>query len=667
MTSKLAIEEILSEAEKEAGRFTWEGTFADYLRKVTENPSMSRVAHKLVHDAITAQGEYESASGEPVYKLFDGKIFGLDAPLANLVQYFASSARRLEIRKRILLLLGPPASGKSSIVALIKEALEQFTRTDAGALYAIKGCPMQEEPLHLIPQRLRSKLLEDYGIYVEGDLCPRCRYVLRTRYQGRISEMPVNRVVFSENEAVGIGYYVATNPNPMDASLLVGSIDTSQLEGDRTEVAGKAFRLDGEFNVANRGLIEMVEIFKADRHLLTTLLGLAQEQLIKMDRFGSVYADEVVIGHSNEGDFNEFKLEERSEALKDRIIEIRIPYNLRVGGEVKIYRKMLESSGLENVHLSPLTLSTVSIFAVLTRLEPPTKQGMRDLDKLRLYDDQIIPPFSRADVVQMKRHHINEGMKGISPRYVMNRLSTAASSREVRCISPLKALDSLWRGLGENVSLETEDRAKYIRFVRDTVEEYGKRAIQEVQKAFEEGFEQSASELLSEYLAEVESYGAGRWGQPSAARAGRTASERDMREMEKYARVADRDRPRFRREIHQLFSNLKGRGVPFNYTSEPRLKAAIEARLFPDRRRLDHTLSQPHSSRRQVEWARRRGVIYNRLINSYGFCSQCADDTIEYVSHVLKGRPVLKAPNNEAIEWQWDLDPSPTTPSSTPE
>ena len=123
------------------------------------------------------------------------------------------------------------------------------------------------------------------------------------------------RIVFTEQEAVGIGYYVATS-NPTDASLLVGSVDTSQLEGDRLEVAGKAFRLDGELNVANRGLMEFVEIFKVDPHLLTTLLGLAQEQLIKMDRFGSVYADEVVVGHSNEGDFRSFIGDPSSEALE---------------------------------------------------------------------------------------------------------------------------------------------------------------------------------------------------------------------------------------------------------------------------------------------------------------------------------------------------------------
>ena len=543
MTSETTINDLLAEAEREVGRFTWEGTFADYLRMVTEDASLSRLSHKLVYDAVVAGGVEEAPTGEPVYSPFAGEIFGVDAALNRIAQYLASSARKLETRKRMLL-LGPPASGKSTIVALIKQALERHTRTDEGAVYGIKVCPMQEEPLHLIPHQLRQRLLDSHGIYIEGDLCPRCRYVLHTKHNGKVSEMEVQRVTFSDHQAVGIGYYVASNPNPTDASLLVGSIDTAQLEGDRLEVAGKAFRLDGEFNVANRGMIELVEIFKADPHLLTTLLGLAQEQLIKMERFGSVYADEVIVGHSNEGDYEAFKTDKRSEALKDRIIEVRIPYNLRVRDEVKIYEKMLRSSGLDE-----------------------------------------------------------------------------------------------------------EDPAKHIGFVKDTVEDYGQRAVREVQRAFEERFDQTAAELLSEYLDNVQSYCSGS--------ADRSVNERGMREMEKHIRISDRERDTFRREIHQFFTNLRNRDVSFDYTSEPRMKAAIEARLFPDRRKVERALSRPRLARRQAEWARRRGAVFNRLFNLYGHCPQCADDTIEYVVHVLKGNAVLKSPRDEGIEWQWDLNPSP--------
>jgi len=646
VTNKPAIEDLLADSDQELGRYAWEGTFADYLRMVSSDPSVSRLSHRLVYDAIAAKGVEESPAGDPVYSLFDGEIFGLDTALENVVHYFASSARRLEIRKRILLMVGPPASGKSSILALIKRAMEDFTRTDQGAVYAIKGCPMQEEPLHLVPEELRPGLMEHYGVHVEGDLCPRCRYELRANYGGKASEMPVTRVTFSEYEAVGIGYYLATSPNP-DASLLVGSVDSSRLDGDRLEVAGKAFRLDGELNVANRGIMELVEIFKADAHLLTTLLSLAQEQLIKMERFGSVYADEVIVGHSNEGDFEQFKADERSEALKDRIIEIQIPYNLTVGDEVKIYDKMVTGTELENVHLAPLTLPAMSIFSVLSRLDPPARQGMSLLDKLRLYDGIKVPRYSLDDVPEMRRHSQDEGMSGISPRYVMNGLSAVASTPDIHCITPLNALNSLWEGLRENISLNDVDLVKYIELMKDAVEEYGNRAVEDVQRAFKEGFDSSATDLLSEYLSQLARY-----------LDGGDASEREMREMEKQVGVVERSREEFRRRVRGFFTNLKARGVEYDHKTEPRLKAAIEARLFPTRRTVERTLTPPRFARQRVEWRRERTAIFSRLVESYGYCSTCAEDVIDFTLHVLKSRTVVKSLKNEGIAWEWELQPS---------
>ncbi len=663
MTNNTA-KDLLIEAEMEVGRYDWEGTFADYLQRVIDAPSVSRLSHKIVYDAIMAEGVERSPRGDPIYKLFENKIFGLDDVLDRIVQYFASSSRRLEIRKRILLLLGPPAGGKSSIVALIKDALQDFTRTDDGAVYAIKDCPMQEEPLHLIPRELRPKLQEEHDIYIEGDLCPKCRYMVRSTYQGKISEVPVIRVVFSEQEAVGIGYYVATNPNPADASLLVGSMDENQLAGDRRVVAGKAYRMDGELNVANRGLMEFVEIFKGDRHLLTTLLGLAQEQLIKLERFGSVYADEAIIGHSNEGDFLAFMNDESFEALRDRIIAIQIPYNLRINDEVKIYQKMLKSSGLENTHIPPLTLPAMSIFAVLTRLEPaPLRTGISLVEKLSLYNDR----GNDDSVMQLKRQHPNEGMKGMSPRFVMNRLSSVANSPDVTCVTPIAALDSMWQGRMENLSMDAEERGHYIQILSDTIREYNARAKKDVQKAFEESFEQTAEIMLKDYLANVASYCTGEPLLDENTGAEREYNELLMREMERHMNVNERSKNDFRREIHRLFTSWRQRGLSFDYASEPRIRQAVEDRLFPDDKKLQDTLSEPRQERDKVEWARKRRAIFNRLVSSYGYCDRCAGDIIEYVLHVLRRHTVMQPLRNEGIEWHWERNPPPPQALPVPE
>ncbi len=650
MPNRSSIQDILADSEQAVARYSWDGTFADYLRLAAGNPGISRLSHRLVYDAIMNAGREESPTGEPIYRLFSGDVYGLEDQLERIVQYFAAAASRLEIRKRILLLLGPPAGGKSTIATLIKGAMERFTRSDVGAVYAIKGCPMQEDPLHLVPHEVRPRLMDEFGIYVEGDLCPKCRYLLRSEYEGRVGDVPVTRVVFSEQEAVGIGFYIATNPNPSDDAspyaLLVGSIDSTQLGGDRGEVAGKAFRMDGELNVANRGLVEFGEIFKADRHLLTTLLGLAQEQTIKMERFGSVYVDEVVIAHSNEGDFNAFMKDESAEALKDRIIAVQIPYNLRVSDEIRIYQKMLAGGMQQKAHVAPLTLAAMSAFAVLTRLDPPDRQGVTLLDKLRMYDGQAFQRFSSDDVRDMKRRHPNEGMRGLSPRYVMNRLSAVSGDPDITCLSPLRTLDALWQGLKENLSVDSEEQVKYADFVRDSVSEYGGLAVRDIQRAYKEGFEESANDLLKDYLTNVDAFCAGR-----------DYVERDMRDIEKQAGVADRVRSDFRHEINAHFANLKSRGVKYDYTSERRLKAAIEDRLLPDRRTLERTLTRPRFARQRAEWRRLRSAVYNRLIGNYGYCKACAEDLIEFALLVVKNGAVLKTPRNEDLEWKWELNP----------
>ena len=649
----MSIEEILAASEREASLYDWKGTFADYLAMVVENPSLVKFSHARARDAILSQKVDTLPTGEPVYRLFEQDIFGLDDVLKQIVEYFEAATKGTETRKRILLLLGPPASGKSTIVALIKKALEDYTRTDEGAVYAIAGCPMQEEPLHLIPHSLRPVLKEQYGIEIEGELNPRNRYLLRTKYKGNIAEVPVERVVFSEHEAVGIGYYVATNPNA-DSSLLVGSIDTDRLDGDRTEVAGRAFRMDGEFNVANRGMIEMVEIFKADKHLLTTLLGLAQEQVIKMEKFGSIYSEQVIIGHSNEGDFNTFALDEHSEALKDRIIAIRVPYNLRVSEEVKIYNKITTRSQEAGVCLAPLTLQVASTFAVLSRLDQPASQGMTLLDKMRLYDGRMVRTHTRQDAIEMRRHHADEGMTGISPRYVMNRIAAVASIPDVKCVTPLAVLDSLWQGMSENVSLDQAGKAAFIGLVSDTVGEYNELAVTDVQRAFEESFDETAAILLAGYLKSARAYCSGK--EPDDDDVG--FDERDMQEIERPINVRARDKKAFREEIDRLASLFEKRGRRFHYATEPRLKVAIESRLFPSTRELQRALTRPRFARQRAEWSQRRISIVKRLIDNYGYCAVCAEDLLKYVTELLQKKTMFRTPKNEGVEWQWDLYPT---------
>jgi serine protein kinase len=243
-------------------RLTWQGSFREYLEMVRKNPQVCQLAHSRIYNLITAAG-VEEVSGQRRYCFFTRELFGLDRTLEKLVEeYFHPAARRLDVRKRILLLMGPVGGGKSTLVNMLKRGLEDYSRTEEGALYGIKGCPMHEEPLHLIPRELRGEFLNEYGIYIEGELCPACRLRLETEFCGGIEEIPVERVLLSEEKRVGIGTFTPSDPKSQDIAELTGSIDFSAITEYGSESDPRAYRFDGELNIANRGMMEFQEILR---------------------------------------------------------------------------------------------------------------------------------------------------------------------------------------------------------------------------------------------------------------------------------------------------------------------------------------------------------------------------------------------------------------------
>jgi serine protein kinase len=281
-------------AEEEGLR--WEGTFADYLEIVSRDPGVAKSAHARIYDMIAAAGIDGDADGYRRYQFFDTELFGLDATLERLVEeYFHAAARRLDVRKRILLLMGPVSGGKSTIVTMLKHGLERYSRTDEGALYGIKGCPMHEEPLHLVPVELRREFEEEFHLRIEGNLCPSCRMRLEADYGSDIERMPVERIVLSEELRTGIGTFSPSDPKSQDIADLTGSIDFSTITEYGSESDPRAYRFDGELNKANRGLMEFQEMLKCDEKFLWHLLSLTQEGNFKAGRFALISADEAPV------------------------------------------------------------------------------------------------------------------------------------------------------------------------------------------------------------------------------------------------------------------------------------------------------------------------------------------------------------------------------------
>ncbi len=1064
----------------------WEGTFAQYFEIASKNPKVGRLSHERIYDMIMDAGMDMTRTGEPHYKFFGQEIFGIEKPLQQIVDYFHSAAQRLEVRKRVLLLMGPVGGGKSTAVALMKRGLEAYTRTPEGAVYAIRDCPMHEEPLHLIPNDLREDVEKEFGIYIEGDLCPHCRYMVDNQFRGRIEEVPIKRITFSEKYRVGVGTFTPSDPKSQDISELVGGIDLSTIGEVGVESDPRAYRFDGELNIANRGLMEFVEMLKCvsgntlvftpqgirrldsfahaehpvgesrdietqiasstgiesathvyragisktkritthrgfvqegtfehrlqivnddgvlvwrrhdelqvgdwvvlqkgqnlwgqdvtfswqpekpqlvyrmqvpermtpelarwlgyliaegdvrpdgtirfanveeelrtdytqltqrlfgitprhytgvvqmnsvalanflkyvgfitgaynkeipwavlqssrdavlefiagyfagdgtvnqngrlswttasealsrqlqvvlvnlgvitrrtkvlhrasstseygtywnvaangadadvlasqmrllpqrkrltyervaltelragradlipntagywtaiseelqrvvmDRamavsgsgyrmregayqvlgedyinlHMLRTatntctrtmatkvlsklegwvepppglstllnpsqfydevvsiedseaecwdlhvpgsntyvangivnhncdekflyvLLTLSQEQNIKTGRFSMIYADEVVASHTNEHEYQSFVGNKKSEALQDRIILVKIPYNLRVSDEVKIYEKLLKQSSLQNVHIAPYTLRIASIFAILTRLEPSKKAGMSLMKKLRLYDGEDMEDFKQKDVRELQEEAMREGMDGISPRYVINRLSNALIKQGVTFITPIDALRALRDGLDQHTSITRDERERYLNFISEARKEYDQIAQKEVQRAFVYSYEESARTLLNNYLDNIESYSNKTKMRDPITDEEMDADEHLMRSIEEQIGVSENSKRSFREEILIRISSLARKGLTFDYMSHERLKEAIEKKLFADLRDVVKITTSTRTP--DKDQLRKINEVINRLVAEHGYTTESANELLRYTGSLL--------------------------------
>ncbi|HZS75709.1 MAG TPA: LAGLIDADG family homing endonuclease [Ktedonobacteraceae bacterium] len=1063
----------------------WEGTFAQYFEIATKKPHVARLSHERIYHMIMDAGVETARNGEPRYNFFSQEIFGIEKPLQQIVEYFHSAAQRLEVRKRILLLMGPVGGGKSTIVYLLKRGLEAYSRTEQGAIYAIKGCPMHEEPLHLIPVDLRPDVEKEFGLYIEGDLCPHCRYMVDNEYKGRIEEVPVKRIAFSEKYRVGVGTFTPSDPKSQDISELVGGIDLSTIGEVGVESDPRAYRFDGELNIANRGIMEFVEMlkcissnsliftqqgirridsfaqpdhpegesrevavqiasgtgiettqhlfragvkptkrittrrgfnqegafehrvqvvnkdgvqiwkrhdqlevgdwvvlqkgqnlwgqdvrfdwqstrpehaltiripermtpelarwlgyliaegdvrpdgtvrfsnheeelrsdyaslteqlfgikprsytgvvqlnsaaladflnylgyktgaynkeipwsvlqssrecvleflagyfagdgtvnlngrlswataseqlseqlqvvllnlgvvsrrvktrqragknapyrdywnvtasgadadllasqmrllpqrkrlayerasFKVQRagradliphtaaywttiseelqrvvmaratatgtgyreregayqilgedytnlHMLRTgtntctremankilnnlegwvepptglsallnpsqfydeivsiedgeaecwdlhvpgsntfiangivnhncdekflyvLLTLSQEQNIKTGRFSMIYADEVVVSHTNEHEYQSFVGNKKSEALQDRIILVKVPYNLRVSDEVKIYEKLLKQSALQNVHIAPYTLRIAAIFAVLTRLEQSKKAGMSLMKKLRLYDGEDMEDFKQKDVRELQEEAVREGMDGISPRYIINRLSSALVKQNTTCINPIDALRALRDGLDQHTSITREERERYLMFISEARKEYDEMAKKEVQRAFVYSYEESARTLLNNYLDNVEAFCNKTKLRDPITDEEMEPDEQLMRSIEEQIGITENAKKSFREEILIRISSLARKGLSFDYTSHERLKEAIEKKLFADLRDVVKITTSTRTP--DKEQLRKINDVVNRLMAEHGYCHVCANEILRYTGSLL--------------------------------
>ncbi|MTH53489.1 protein prkA [Bacillus mangrovi] len=614
-------------------RLKWEGTFVEYLEILKTRPYVAQSAHSRVYNMIKDFG-IEEENGVKKYKFFDQQLFGLEEALERLVEeYFHPAAKRLDVRKRILLLMGPVSGGKSTLVTMLKRGLEKYSHTDNGSVFAIKGCPMHEDALHLIPHHLRQDFYEEYGIRIEGNLSPLNMMRLQEEYGGRIEDVVVERVFFSEDKRVGIGTFSPSDPKSQDIADLTGSIDFSTIAEYGSESDPRAYRFDGELNKANRGMMEFQEMLKCDEKFLWHLLSLTQEGNFKAGRFALISADELIVAHTNETEYRSFISNKKNEALHSRIIVIPIPYNLRATEEERIYDKMISESDVNDVHIAPHTLKVAAMFSILTRLKEAKRSDIDLVKKMRLYDGESVEGYNTVDLEELKKEYQDEGMSGIDPRYVINRISSTIIRKENPSINALDVLRSLKEGLDQHPSISQEDRERYLNFISVARKEYDDIAKKEVQKAFVYSYEESAKTLMDNYLDNVEAYCNKNKLRDPLTGEEMNPDEKLMRSIEEQIGISENAKKAFREEILIRISAYARKGKRFDYNSHERLREAIQKKLFAD---LKDVVKITTSTKTPDEQQLKKvNEVVARLIDEHGYNSTSANELLRYVGSLL--------------------------------
>ncbi len=622
------------------GDLNWKGNFYDYLDVVKKDKKVARLTHARIYDMIMDKGVEKDKDGHILrYKFFEDEIFGCEKALDSLVEYFQAGAQLLDPRKRILLMMGPAGGGKSSVAILLKRGLEEYTLTEKGKVYAIDGCPMHEEPLHALPNELRKEFEKEYKVYVEGELCPMCQWKLNNEWgedkngvwKPDLAKIPVKRVIFSEQDRVGIGTFSPQSEKDQDISELIGSMDLSQIGEIGSESDPRAWKFDGELNIANRGVVEFIEMLKSPPQFLYLLLNLAQEQRIKISRYPLIYADEVIVSHTNEAEYQKFMAEQTNEALQDRINRIKVPYNLTVNDEEKIYDKLLKGS--EKVHIAPKTTHIASMFAVLSRLVDVEKDKKVDLvTKMKLYNGEKLKGWTASEVRALKEENPDEGMTGIGPRFVVDALSKIMARPGTKCLNPIQSLRGLRHHLDYHPRIDKKLKEYYMEVLDKVKEEYHDMIKKQVMSAFVTGYQEQARALVDRYLFEVNAWRKSDKVEDPTTGEERDADEKFMRSVEEEIGISESASKEFREEVVAKVADLALDGRKFDYTSHQGLSDAIEKKLFSDVKSVTKAIVSADVLDKDQE-KRLDQVI--QAMKENGYCEVCARETLKYLSKII--------------------------------
>lgn len=634
-------QKVILEDRETRKKTMWKGSMLEYLEIIRGQPGLSTLAHKRLYDMLVDAGVQEVNLDENprlkrlhrgekfrTFNFFSEDFYGMEKTLNQIVRYFHSASLRGEESRQVLYLVGPVGSGKSSLVERLKQGLERLQ-----PFYAIENCPMNEEPLHLVPRHLRKEFSKMLGVEIEGDLCPVCRYRLKEDFQGRWEEVPVRTYEFSIRGKRGVGVVPPVDPNNQDTSVLIGSEDISKLdlysEGDP-----RVLDLTGALNVGNRGMVEFIEVFKNETEYLHAMITATQEKSIPAPgRHGMIYVDTCIVAHSNEAEWKKFKSDHTNEAILDRIVTVKVPYNLRLSEEVKIYKKIIRQSRF-TADIAPHTIEIASMFAILSRLEPTNKCDL--VTKLKLYNGEEVVEKGKTkkiDVVELKEEAKNEGMTGISTRFIMKALDNALSDNiESNAIHPISVREALVHMVKE-ADFADDVRKRYLEFLQDTLhKEYLEILEREITKAFVYSYREQAESLFQNYLDHAEAYVTKKRFKDRNTGEELEPDESFMKSIEEQIAIIGTASDGFRQEVIAYLWSVGRRGESISYESYEPLKEAIEKKLMASVRDVSRIITKART--RDEEQSKKYDRMVEQLIRN-GYPASCVDHILKYAANNL--------------------------------
>ena len=624
-------------SEKKETRFS--GNFLEYLDYVKENPGVVKTSHKRLYDSIMDYSVETLPDSDPrklsifggenvkIYPYFKDYFFGMENVISKIMRFLASASKKGEESRQVLLLMGPVGAGKSDLTEHIKRSLEGST------YFHILGDPQRGEPLQVVPRNLREKFEDILGVKIDGDISPIIRYMLIEEMNGKYENFTVVETSFSQRGRRGIASVPPMDANSQDVGVLIGSEDISKLD-KYSEDDPRVLSLTGAFNVGNRGIVELVEVFKNEIEFLHTIITATQEKRVPSPgKHDMLHFDGVILAHCNEAEWNRFQSEHTNEAILDRIVKVEVPYVLELTQEVKIYKKIIGKSDFD-AHIAPHTLEIASMFSVMSRLHPSQKCDL--LTKMRIYNGEDVIEKGRVknvDIKDLRDEAVREGMSGISTRFIMKSIDAALSDSENNSITPISIIDSLTKQVKEQI-INEEDKERYLEIIQKIIrEEYLRILENEIAKAFVSAYDEQAQSLFDSYLDNAESYTNRTIMKDTITKEERDPDERFMKAIEEQIGIIGSSCDGFRSDVTAYMFSKMRRGERIDYNSYGPLKEAIESYLITSVKDIARIVTRSKS--RDDDQKRKYSDMVGTLVEEYGYSEISAEEILTFAANNL--------------------------------